>query len=127
MHQEYETESSLKYFSFIRPALDSQNIRVWTHDLLTAFLKFLKVLLMRCSHYQNDSWSKAYVVVASFSKYPTMNYESFEEELSKKIVEVKVATESDDVSMRRTCWFGYECNSINNLIVKEVPFLRSIE
>ena len=57
----------------------------------------------------------------------TKNYESFEEELSKKMVEVKVATESDDVSKRRICWFGYECNSINNLIVKEVPFLRSIE
>lgn len=57
----------------------------------------------------------------------TKNYESFEEKLSKKMVEVKVAAESDDVSMRRICWFGYECNSINNLIVKEVPFLRSIE
>ena len=53
-----------------------------------------------------------------FQVHSTKNYESFEEELSKKIVEVKVATaESDDVSMKRICWFGYECNSINNLIV----------
>ena len=34
-----------------------------------------------------------------FQVRSTKNYESFEEERSKKIVEVKVATESDGVSM----------------------------